>query len=87
MSSASPCGHDSVYAHVRVGGQLYCCACEPHRAREAALLEAATVDFPFEYVGGGWFRFKAPKGEKSETVHGAEALERLRLAIALLAWK
>jgi hypothetical protein len=33
-------------------------------------------EFPYEYVGGGYFRRKGvPKGEPAETLHGAQAVE------------
>lgn len=33
-------------------------------------------DFPFEYVGGGYFRkCGIPKGRKAETLHGQEAID------------
>ena len=31
--------------------------------------------FPYEYVGGGYFREIKPKGEKSKILHGMEAIK------------
>ena len=34
--------------------------------------------FPYEYVGGGYFREKGtPQGEKAEIIHGMEAIKYL----------
>lgn len=35
-------------------------------------------DFPFEYIGGGYFRkIGVPKGKVAETLHGMQAIEYL----------
>jgi len=31
--------------------------------------------FPYEYVGGGYYRKFAPQGEKAEIIHGIEAIK------------
>jgi hypothetical protein len=37
------------------------------------------LGFPFEYVGGGYWRKRGvPRGEKAETLHGDEAIEKAR---------
>jgi hypothetical protein len=45
-------------------------------AAEASLERLATC--PFVYVGGGWFRRKAPVGEASDMLHGDHLVEWLR---------
>lgn len=35
------------------------------------------TDFPYEYVGGGWFRERGkPRGAKASMIHGDEAIEK-----------
>ncbi len=37
-----------------------------------------TDHFPYEYVGGGYFRRKGvPKGTQAETLHGQQAIDLL----------
>lgn len=45
-------------------------------------LSRLVADFPFEYVGGGyWRRRGVPRGERSETLHGAEVLSALAASL------
>jgi hypothetical protein len=38
---------------------------------------AEAPEFPFEYIGGGYWRKRGvPRGEKAEILHGDEAIER-----------
>jgi hypothetical protein len=40
-------------------------------------------DFPFEYVGGGYFRRKnVRKGESAEMLHGQEAIDYVLAKLA-----
>jgi hypothetical protein len=40
--------------------------------------------FPFEYVGGGFFRAKGiPKGEEAPMLHGSEVLEQFLIYLSL----
>jgi hypothetical protein len=45
----------------------------------------AADEFPFYYVGGGYFRQKGvPRGKKAESLHGQEAIDYLLARIVEL---
>lgn len=48
------------------------------RQASAAAREALRAKFPFEYVGGGYFRRKGvPKGQTAEMLHGEQVVDAL----------
>ncbi len=60
--------------------EFSCCTCFDEEVPE--------FEFPYEYVGGGWFREKdVPLGETAKIVHGMDALEEYGWFMALsFAW-